>query len=307
MKKTILIIAIIIIAIVIIAIFALNLIGYWPFLNKPISYLVAGPVDKFCQTDSDCQIKPTQCAYCDCGDAVNINWKQNCPFKTHYISYSCKLCPGLQAKCVANQCQRNIIELVSDFKSCAAAGYPVTENYPRQCRANGQTFTEVLEPINCSQSIECELPMAYAVKSNCPYQAYCVNNGCWVGCPMYRAETKTYQVKCLFDSDCDCSSWDINKTSECACVDNQCISLQEEIIEGNPVIDTSSRMDLEAIGYECPDQNGKWLYQYRECENISQTWCSNEGGTFNECASACRHNPKAEVCTLQCVPVCQFE
>ncbi len=31
---------------------------------------------------------------------------------------------------------------VSNFEECVAAGYPVLESYPRQCRANGQIFTE---------------------------------------------------------------------------------------------------------------------------------------------------------------------
>lgn len=34
------------------------------------------------------------------------------------------------------------VEAVTDFESCAAAGNPVMESYPRQCRANGQTFVE---------------------------------------------------------------------------------------------------------------------------------------------------------------------
>ena len=37
---------------------------------------------------------------------------------------------------------------VVDFESCAAAGNPVMESYPRQCRANGTTYVEVIaEPI----------------------------------------------------------------------------------------------------------------------------------------------------------------
>lgn len=31
---------------------------------------------------------------------------------------------------------------ITDFESCVAAGNPVMESYPRQCRANGQTFVE---------------------------------------------------------------------------------------------------------------------------------------------------------------------
>jgi hypothetical protein len=34
---------------------------------------------------------------------------------------------------------------IIDFQSCVAAGNPVMESYPRQCRANGQNFVEVIK------------------------------------------------------------------------------------------------------------------------------------------------------------------
>ncbi len=38
---------------------------------------------------------------------------------------------------------------VTNFEECAAAGNPVTESYPRQCRADGKTYVEVVtEPVN---------------------------------------------------------------------------------------------------------------------------------------------------------------
>jgi len=54
----------------------------------------------------------------------------------------------------------------------------------------------------------------------------------------------------------------------------------------------------------CEKNSGKWLDEFNECEGISQQTCEANDGIFNECASACRHNPKAEACTMQCVPVC---
>ncbi len=35
-------------------------------------------------------------------------------------------------------------EPITSFEECIAAGNPAMESYPRQCRANGQTFTEVV-------------------------------------------------------------------------------------------------------------------------------------------------------------------
>ena len=33
-------------------------------------------------------------------------------------------------------------QTITNFEQCAAAGNPIMESYPRQCRANGQTFVE---------------------------------------------------------------------------------------------------------------------------------------------------------------------
>lgn len=38
--------------------------------------------------------------------------------------------------------------VVTDFESCAAAGNPVMESYPRQCAAGGVTYVEDIPPQN---------------------------------------------------------------------------------------------------------------------------------------------------------------
>jgi hypothetical protein len=58
---------------------------------------------------------------------------------------------------------------------------------------------------------------------------------------------------------------------------------------------------------ECEAAEGTWVGEANECEYISQEKCEELGGTFNECASACRNDPEAEICTMQCVLVCEFE
>ena len=57
----------------------------------------------------------------------------------------------------------------------------------------------------------------------------------------------------------------------------------------------------------CERYNGNWLTEHRECEYISPQQCSLMGGEFSECESACRNDPTAEICTLQCVLVCSIE
>jgi len=56
----------------------------------------------------------------------------------------------------------------------------------------------------------------------------------------------------------------------------------------------------------CTEAHGNWLEEYQECENAGKDWCDTHKGKFEECTSACRHDPNAELCTMQCVPVCGF-
>lgn len=62
--------------------------------------------------------------------------------------------------------------------------------------------------------------------------------------------------------------------------------------------------DTQKLKDSCLLEEGKWLDAYSECEYINKDWCDSISGVFEECASACRHNPEAEICTMQCVPVC---
>jgi hypothetical protein len=65
-------------------------------------------------------------------------------------------------------------------------------------------------------------------------------------------------------------------------------------------------VDNATLEKGCSDAGGKYLPLFNECENISSAACTTLGGTFDECASACRHAPEAVMCTAQCVPVCSF-
>lgn len=56
----------------------------------------------------------------------------------------------------------------------------------------------------------------------------------------------------------------------------------------------------------CLTSNGNWLNDFKECEYVGKEWCDNRGGKFDQCASACRHE-ESEVCTKQCVSVCQLK
>ncbi|MFT4244503.1 MAG: hypothetical protein ACMXYB_03555 [Candidatus Woesearchaeota archaeon] len=54
----------------------------------------------------------------------------------------------------------------------------------------------------------------------------------------------------------------------------------------------------------CELNNGRWLEEFSQCEFSNPAVCSQMGGEFNECGSACRNDPDAQICTLQCVPYC---
>jgi len=62
----------------------------------------------------------------------------------------------------------------------------------------------------------------------------------------------------------------------------------------------------EDIQRACEGLDGNWIDEAKECTSISKEACENLGGNFNECASACRNDPDAQICTAQCVLVCEF-
>ena len=66
-------------------------------------------------------------------------------------------------------------------------------------------------------------------------------------------------------------------------------------------------LNLEKTAKACTLNDWNWLGEYRECEYAEKEWCLESRGEYNECSSACRHNPDPfAVCTLECIPVCKF-
>ncbi|UCD04306.1 MAG: hypothetical protein JSW73_01560 [Candidatus Woesearchaeota archaeon] len=96
-------------------------------------------------------------------------------------------------------------------------------------------------------------------------------------------------------------------------------SFEECVAAGNPVMESYPRQCMangktfveelsedEKLMLNCGNAGGIWIAEVLECEGISEEDCIKLGGTFDECASACRNDPTAEICTLQCVQVCSF-
>jgi len=84
----------------------------------------------------------------------------------------------------------------------------------------------------------------------------------------------------------------------------------EIVLDGNTVYTKTFEQPKEqntSLAHTCQEKGGNWIAEFNECEYIKESVCSELGGTFDKCASACRHDPDAEMCTMQCVPVCSFE
>ncbi len=56
----------------------------------------------------------------------------------------------------------------------------------------------------------------------------------------------------------------------------------------------------------CTNAGGTWNETYKECGGINEAQCKSIGGTFDECASPCRHDPNATQCILMCVQICKL-
>lgn len=96
-------------------------------------------------------------------------------------------------------------------------------------------------------------------------------------------------------------------------------SFEECVAAGYPIAESYPRQCMtpdktfveelskeESLRMSCETAGGAWIEEVTECENINESTCTELGGTFDECTSACRNDPEAEICTLQCVPVCYF-
>jgi len=95
-------------------------------------------------------------------------------------------------------------------------------------------------------------------------------------------------------------------------------SFEDCVAAGNPVMESYPRqcrtddgksfvepVDLPLpVDSQCKKYDGEWLSEWNECEYVSEPQCIAMNGDYYECESACRHDPNAEVCTEQCVPVC---
>lgn len=102
---------------------------------------------------------------------------------------------------------------VTDFDSCVAAGNPVMESYPRQCRCGDQTFTE-----NIKESIEpSERFCGTSSEDPCETNEDCITGGC-SGSICQSKNTEPTFTTCEYR---DCYNAEAYKM-ECKCAENKC-------------------------------------------------------------------------------------
>lgn len=69
----------------------------------------------------------------------------------------------------------------------------------------------------------------------------------------------------------------------------------------------TKNIDIVEAARKCKGRGGVWNQEYHECAGVSEIACTAIKGTWNECASACRHQPEAQMCTMQCELICEFK
>lgn len=166
------------------------------------------------------------------------------------------------------ECGEDNAENITSFEECVEAGNSVMESNPRKCEANGETFTEEL-----SKEESCED----------------LHNGKWL--PEFN----------------ECEGINEESCEEMGGNFDQCASA----CRNDPDAEECTMQCVPVCSFETPEKacesaGGEWLAEHNECEYISEENCTETGGEFDECESACRHDPDAEMCTQECVPVCKY-
>lgn len=191
---------------------------------------------------------------------------------------------------------------ITSFEECLDAGYPVMESYPRQCNDGTNTF---IEPTETKQYVSADPQECTLIKFMCEEgkRPFFDDMGC--GCTNLpedsgpKACTREYMPVCgEVQVQCVTTPCDPIKTT----FSNRC---EAENANAMNLVEGACEDEINLEG-SCLSFDGTWIADANECENMPQSMCEDLGGTFNECASACRNDPDAEICTMQCVQVCQF-
>ncbi len=104
-----------------------------------------------------------------------------------------------------------------------------------------------------------------------------------------------------------CNNCTIHEWYNLACTKKACVEReQRECLQYVEMEEEMIDLNMDQVAILCEDQWGTRDVMYHECHGIDAMMCEEYGGRFEECGSACRHDPEAEICTLQCVIYCDF-
>lgn len=104
-----------------------------------------------------------------------------------------------------------------------------------------------------------------------------------------------------------CNTCMVTDDYEIACTKRACVQQLEPTClqyEGEIIDNWQDPVSFQEI--ECENAWGQFNRLYNECEDIDALTCNSLWWMFDECASACRHEPEGSICTMQCVVVCDF-
>jgi hypothetical protein len=240
---------------------------------------------------------------CSDGTSVGRNSSNNCAFdpcpdEKNYVSTDLEKCKVIRFVCSEGK------EYFSDDKGCGCR--PV-----EKVSTCGNGVCEVGEADECPACINSTPPcLAPCTKGTCNED--CVSTGKLkaIDCtnPRPTACTREYmpvcgqvQVQCIR---APCPLVKETFANKCtACANSLTISYTDGACEDDLAGGT---VPAGNQGEQCTNIGGTWSEDYKECTGVSSEQCQEIGGTFNECASACRNDPNAQVCTMQCVQVCEF-
>lgn len=96
-------------------------------------------------------------------------------------------------------CQKPVQQDITSFEQCVAAGNPVMESHPRQCRADGKLFVEEIKeqkPIELVQCSEGQQEAQACTKEYRPVCALVDNNIRCITTPCASTDAATYGNKC---------------------------------------------------------------------------------------------------------------
>ncbi len=144
-----------------------------------------------------------------------------------------------------------------------------------------------------------------AVQIANPASQHCIDNG---------GSLDLQTGMCTFENGIECEEWAFFR-GECSNTEELITDFDSCVEAGNPTT-RSIPAQCNANGQtyvqeftkqeKCELYNGSWVESANECEYIGSELCEEMGGQFNECGSACRNDPEAVMCTMQCVPFCSF-